>query len=148
MLLEDDNIQESSELDATLVLPQQTKVISQQLDLNEDSKDSSEDIDSQIKFENPDANPTNPAATLDDLFDQKMSKHASKSKVPEEIKEVSEESIPSSNEKPRYFKKRTREQFDEDQKENGVQSLIESQVSVEKKIKRNVIVSPEKSSSA
>ena len=36
--------------------------------------------------------------------------------------------------------------FDEDQKENGVQTLIESQVSVDRKIKRNVIASAEKSS--
>ena len=69
-----------------------------------------------------------------------------------EIKEVSEESSPSSEDKNRYFKKRTRELLDEDKKENGLNSLLESEATLEnkpqKKIKRAVPVSAEKSSSA
>lgn len=66
-----------------------------------------------------------------------MSKNASKSKVheeiklEEEIKEVSDESIPSSNDNNRYFKKRTRDQFEEDKQ--GINTLIDSEPTQEKK---------------
>jgi hypothetical protein len=126
IMLEDDHIDPAE--DATLLLPHSTS-----LNLDKESSEEIEDSSFQIKYENN--------CTLDDLFEKKEAKI---NKIPEEIKEVFEDSNQSSGDKNRYFKKRTRQRFEEDI-EDGLDVLFSLPRS-EKNIKRNIAETAEKSS--